>query len=197
MLDFCTHNPTEVCKGVRAPRDPGPDGCHCGRIAWKVLTKSDLTTKRGKLTPMNVAADMLPPRVSGWATQLAARFGRPVFLVGSALKLPSPRDYDVRIVLSNDEFQNRYGDPSLYERSCWVPGFFPTMRGYFEDMAKLARQGVEAIQLNLDLQVHPLRFAYRYRDEARLRLDKIEGLEDLFEVKSEPKLEIPKNGAGK
>jgi len=129
-----------------------------------------------------VAADDLPEHLIGWANQMAARFGRPVFLVGSALTSPRPRDYDVRIVLSNDEFSARYGlELEAYEASLWLPLRFPQLMTYFNDMAKLAGHAAGASRLNVDFQVQPLREAYRHKDRARRRLDLVEGLEDVLE----------------
>lgn len=119
------------------------------------------------------AAEDLPESLTGWSNQMAARFARPVYLCGSALKLQHPRDYDIRIVLTDEEFEHRYGDPCFYESSAWLPKRFPQMLSYYEDMAKLTRQGVLACHLNLDFQVHPMKFAQkeRYRDQPRKRLD--------------------------
>jgi len=125
------------------------------------------------LARVRPAAERLPQYMIGWANQMAARFGRPVFLVGSALRLPDPRDYDVRIVLSDDEFRDRYGDPHEYEAGTWLPHRFPSMLRYYADMAKLTQQAVAAIRLNIDFQVHPRRFAYGYREQPRRRLDQL------------------------
>lgn len=133
--------------------------------------------------PLPVAADVLPEHFIGWANQMAARFGRPVYLVGSALHEPRPRDYDVRVVLSNQEFTDRYGiELDVYETSLWLPLRFPQLMTYFNDMAKMARSAAGASHLNTDFQVQPLREAYRHKDRRRMRLDLVEGLEDVLDV---------------
>jgi hypothetical protein len=44
----------------------------------------------------------------GWALHMAGRFNGAVYLVGSVLHNPSPRDIDIRIVVEDHEFAARY-----------------------------------------------------------------------------------------
>jgi hypothetical protein len=143
---------------------------------------SDRCASCGQRLPIPAtASERIPEHLVGWANQMAARFARPVYLVGSALTSAVPRDWDVRIVLSNAEFELRYGDSRQYEAGAWRPKRFPAMLGYYADMAKLTAQAVSAARVNVDFQVHPMRFAYRFKGERRRRLDMVEGLIDLFD----------------
>jgi hypothetical protein len=44
-----------------------------------------------------------------WANEIAKRYDSPVYLVGSALTKPNPRDVDVIVILSDEAFFKRYG----------------------------------------------------------------------------------------
>lgn len=131
------------------------------------------------MNDFQVAADCLPDRLVGWATQMASRFCRPVYVCGSALELPDPRDVDLRIVLADDEWELRYGSAVDYVKGCWHPKLVPGMRRYFEDMAKLQMQGVKACRVNLDFQVHPHLFAEQFSMKLRRRIDVCDGLEEV------------------
>ncbi len=45
-----------------------------------------------------------------WARHMAARYNGRVYLTGSVLRNPAPRDVDVRIVVQDTEFAARYGN---------------------------------------------------------------------------------------
>ena len=135
------------------------------------------------MTTLPVAADHVPEHLYGWATQMAARYGHPVFLTGSALSVPSPRDWDVRCVLPDDEFSARYGiDLNVYDASIWLPRRYPQLLAYFSDMAKLSRSAVMGTMLNIDFQVQPLTEASKYKNCRRKRLDLLTELPDLLPI---------------
>lgn len=50
-----------------------------------------------------------------WAQEVATREGYPVYLVGSALWKPYPRDLDLSMLLPLDDFEVRYGEIPLDE----------------------------------------------------------------------------------
>ena len=117
--------------------------------------------------------DVLRLHLAGWANQMAARFGFPVYLVGSSLTSPDPRDIDVRVVLSDDAFQARYGVlPQHADRDSWGQWGAGSKR-WGEDMAKISRQAAEALHRNIDFQVQAELIA-RHRGfdkRPRVRLD--------------------------
>ena len=110
---------------------------------------------------------------------MAARFARPVYLCGSALLLPDPRDVDVRIVVTDDEFRARYGDPDAWGRALWWPSKHDGSLRYAADMADLAREAALVLRLNLDVCVQPVSEAARYADQPRQRLDDVPGVVDV------------------
>jgi hypothetical protein len=46
---------------------------------------------------------------------MADYYRAPVYLVGSALRKADPRDWDIRVILSDDEFTRRFGDVKEWE----------------------------------------------------------------------------------
>jgi hypothetical protein len=142
------------------------------------------------LAPSKWDAETLRLCLRGWANMMAARFGAPVWLVGSALTDPSARDIDVRIELPDDVFAARYGDVFDFNREGWSPAWGPGRRRWGEDMAKLSRDallnggrslwvvGREPLNklggLNLDFQVQPELLARAYADKPRERLDELD-----------------------
>lgn len=125
------------------------------------------------------ASELIADKAKVWARDMVMRFGRPVYLVGSALEECNPRDIDVRVVLSDAEFDARWGNPKDWH----VRG--EGWRLYAFDMGKLCKQGSRRLMLNLDFQVQRFSSAAAYKDCKRLRLDDVEGIEDATEKEEE------------
>lgn len=120
-------------------------------------------------------ADLIT-RLRPWANQLAARFGHPVFLVGSALEEEDPRDVDVVCILPSLEFWGRYGGSLSHEAPSaqWKPGSLRWGR----DMAKLGAYASQHLGVNVDLKVQADYLAdHRFPDRPRERIDNLD-LED-------------------
>lgn len=116
----------------------------------------------------NVA--MVRAQLDDWARHMAGRFNGAVYLVGSILHHPAPRDCDVRIVIADHEFAARYGNAmervefnefhpmakrGLVSAECvrWCEDG-PTQR-WIDDTAKLGAGLLKATQLNMDVKVWP------------------------------------------
>jgi hypothetical protein len=110
-----------------------------------------------------------------WANQMSTRFGAPTYLVGSALELPDPRDIDVRVMLTNDDFEARYGDPIRWREALWFSRHDGSMR-YCTDMWQLSAEAARVLRLNIDFQVQPPCEWLSFVMEPRLRLDSISDL---------------------
>ncbi len=108
-----------------------------------------------------------------WARQMATRFARPVYLVGSSLELPDPRDVDVRVEVTDKEFHARWGDPRVWKDSLWISRHDGSMR-YAADMWDLSREASLNLQLNIDFQVQPLCESICHHGKHMLRLDDLE-----------------------
>lgn len=114
--------------------------------------------------------DLLCLVLHDWALSLVARYGHPVYLVGSALQTEdyfSLRDIDVVIVLPDDEFANRFGGDWLA-----VQGNAPGAR-WAAEVAKLAQYaGKHFRNMNFDIKVQSQTWAdARHAGKPRRRID--------------------------
>ncbi len=128
---------------------------------------------------MSSGAEVLAKRLGGWANQIAARYGFPVYLVGSALTETEPRDVDVRVVLSDDAFYARYGiGPMRAEGQAWIGADeqHEGTRRWHADMAKMARQAANVLHVNIDFQVQSesIVLVRRHHEKPRIRIDTLD-----------------------
>jgi hypothetical protein len=95
-----------------------------------------------------------------WALHMAARLNGTVYLIGSVLHHPDPRDIDIRIVLDDSEFGHRYG---MERKPTDRPGYTkciawdedPPPQRWVDDVAKLGRELSHILRHNVDLKVWP------------------------------------------
>jgi hypothetical protein len=123
--------------------------------------------------------DPEPPVAAEWfalsfqrlANALACRLGAPVYLVGSALTSARPGDYDVRVVLGDQDLHRLFGrgyDDVGTVSSQWSPGRWRQGREQLKQSRRLSRM----MRVNVDFQIQDYVDAERYADLPRLRLDK-------------------------
>jgi hypothetical protein len=116
----------------------------------------------------------------GWANLVASRYGRPVYLTGSAVKEATPRDLDVRVVMSRSEFEARFGKLSAHESD--LNGHVLRLdvmdeeRRWHVETAKMNKQGADNTHLPIDFQVQSLREGMAFINQYRVRLDDLPGL---------------------
>lgn len=116
--------------------------------------------------------DIFATRFRRNANSLAARYGAPVLLVGGALIDEEPRDYDVRIVLSNSTFRRFYGGTSIDERpetAAFDYEPWEWRRAY--DCLKQSRILMGRMMVSIDLQIQSVDEAKRYEGQRSIRLD--------------------------
>ena len=116
------------------------------------------------------------PRLRRWATSLRTLYPYPIWLVGSALsgRNPNPRDWDIRIVVSDEDFRKRFGEPHEWEIE-GVTGLWTNVRWLWADeCVKRTMDGWYRCHLNIDFQVYPRTHAKMlYPPSARrIRLDR-------------------------
>lgn len=122
---------------------------------------------------LQILADVLRP----WATSIAARYGHPVYLVGSALDASgddyaalrdSLRDVDVVCVLPDAEFANRFGGSWVY-----MGGFGEPAGRWAAEVGKLSRNAAQHLSnINIDFKVQSEEWvAARHAGQPRLRID--------------------------
>lgn len=109
------------------------------------------------------------------ANGLSVRYyGCPVYLVGSALRLPDPRDFDVVVILPDDLFVKTYGDKgdnlADYLAGCGMADPPLIWRRWARDTAKHTRQWTEMLHRSCDVKIQPQHMANNLKGD-RLRLD--------------------------
>lgn len=95
-----------------------------------------------------------------WANHMAGRYNGCVYLLGSTLQNPEPRDCDIRIVMDDHEFGARYGlEMKPTTKEGWTRCIAwdedgPTQR-WIDDVAKFNGRLSVTLKLNMDIQLWP------------------------------------------
>lgn len=118
-----------------------------------------------------------PLQLRHWANSVAARFAAHVYLVGSCLQKQKPRDVDIRVVLTHELYEARYGTRGWIERH--LLGSEEPSDGYLRWLADCAKLGEWASRyhgLNIDFQVqHEDEVEhFSYGDKPRIQLDDLD-----------------------
>lgn len=117
-------------------------------------------------------------RASIYSHALSARYyGLPVYLVGSALRDPDPRDIDIVIPVLDDLFLAMYGDLTDtlagWQSGIRVPhaDLPKTWLRWAKDCAKQGRQMTYFCRRQVDFKTQPQSYFDTFADKPRLRLD--------------------------
>ena len=129
----------------------------------------NMTSEVDERETLDPAVVWLKPYLSKWACQIAGRFNSPVYLVGSALYKEYPRDVDVVVILSNQDFVNRYGFSCDKTQDIKDDPDESYLR-YWNDVAKLTGWASGYHNLNLDFKIQDRAEAERFLGD-RIRLD--------------------------
>lgn len=106
-------------------------------------------------------------RLRALAPVLAARyFGRPVWLVGGALRDDEPRDYDLVVALEYELFDAAYSVPA--DEPPW-PADTPSWRRWARDAAKESEWLTREVRAAVDFKVQAMSCFERQRGD-RVRL---------------------------
>jgi hypothetical protein len=115
-------------------------------------------------------------RLQRYANNLRGYFGTPVYLVGSALNgtNPNPRDWDVRIILPDEDFERHFGDVDAWCHE-GTSGQWTEIRWRWSDACvRGSKQGWRECALNIDFQIYPESYAdiiYPEGSFPRIKLD--------------------------
>lgn len=137
---------------------------------------------------MRLPAHLRPGGENGILRQMLRRranaerglLGVPIYLCGSALLdfNTKPRDWDIRIRLSDREFSRRYADGRKDGVSAWITeaqtGEWTAIRWrWSDDCVKRSKDwSRHCMGLNFDVQIYPAtHWKALYRHSPRLRLD--------------------------
>lgn len=125
--------------------------------------------------PAHLAAN--PVRVAQlrrWANRLRGRYGVPLYLVGSALRddNPDPRDWDIRMMLPDDDFAVRFGPVAEWRHEGNTGDWTRTRFRWSDQCVKDTKDAVAWTHLNVDFQIYAESHAADlYAGKPRLRLD--------------------------
>jgi hypothetical protein len=107
-----------------------------------------------------------------WANTVRRVHGYRVYLCGSALTTASPRDWDIRCLVSDATFAQRFGAVGSWEYEGRT-GRWGLIRARWSDVCvQLSKQGYRRTGLNVDCQIYPASHARRvYAGAPRFKLD--------------------------
>lgn len=184
------------CRCGLAPY-PGPHAPHCApacdqeepcRLGCPRDTLSPTARARrradAEVTTVAPAASWLRVKLEGWANQMSMRFGgAEVYLVGSALRSPRPRDVDVSIIMADDAFRERYAVPSKVDPSAFMSGVHAPdwprhLVTWGREVSKLTHGAQRGLNVGLPLDVkimHAKHATTHHAGKPRLRLDRLGG----------------------
>lgn len=113
-------------------------------------------------------------RLQGEANSIRGLYGVPVYLCGSALREdnPEPRDWDLRICLSDYDFSLRYGDPGQWMTEGCTGEWTDVRWRWSDDCVKQTKRAARRTGLNVDFQIYPeSHWNALYADSPRVKLD--------------------------
>lgn len=124
---------------------------------------------------MSEARSILQQRFRAWANSVAARYGHPVYLVGSALNAMTLedvyklRDVDIVCILPDTEFTNRFAHWTW----CCNGDDEPGSNRWTAEVGKLSRRASKDMRnVNIDFKVQSEEWAETaHKAQPRLRLD--------------------------
>jgi hypothetical protein len=92
-----------------------------------------------------------------FATIMQNIYGSSVFLCGSALLdfNSDPRDWDIRVIIEDSEFERRYGSVSKWNEPPTEDGLNRVRTRWAADCMKRSKKAWEVTGLHIDFQVQP------------------------------------------
>lgn len=105
------------------------------------------------------------------ANAIACRLGGPVYLVGSALDVLRPADFDIRVVLTEPDLLRLFG-PDKFRNGDWADWTEREVRMGREQL-KQSRRLSRRFRCNVDFQIQTEADLKRYEGRPRLRLDTV------------------------
>ena len=101
--------------------------------------------------------------LENWANQIAARYGHPVYLVGSAIEQgANARDVDIVVILPTDEFMGRFGGKWMAMYDLTTPWNDEEKR-LATEIGKMSATAARLTGLNIDMKVQSVKEIYMYR----------------------------------
>lgn len=96
----------------------------------------------------------LLPQLTKLANQWYGYYGGPVYLVGSALDKEDPRDIDIRVVITNQDFERLFGKYEDFVVEYNSGKFGSCSWRWVEDRLKRCRTGYVETNANIDFSCY-------------------------------------------
>jgi hypothetical protein len=90
-----------------------------------------------------------------WARKVSEWIDAPVYLVGSALRKSDPRDIDIRAILSDAQFAERFGPVDVWVREGETGQWTDVRLKWSRFCTRLTKQAWRLTGQNVDFQVYP------------------------------------------
>ena len=114
---------------------------------------------------------LFTPRFQDWTHQIARRYNAPVYLVGSAIRRSDPRDIDIRVILSDEAFEARYGSVQDWMAQGESGQWGEIRQRWAEECETITEQARRQLGIEIDFRIEPQsEVDRRYKDEPHLRL---------------------------
>ena len=113
-------------------------------------------------------------RICIMANQLACYYYSPVYLVGSCLQHQWYNDVDIVVIMSDENFERRYGSIEQYLDEMSMVENIVVRRKWAEDCHKRWVQLCDYTGLNIDFKTQPLSIATNHINKPIIRLDSID-----------------------
>lgn len=94
--------------------------------------------------------EVILPKLKIIANQLYAYYGGPVYLVGTALEKEECRDIDIRVVVSNKDFDRLFGPVDVFLKEYSSGEFGLTTWRWAEDRLKRCRLLYDRYRIRID-----------------------------------------------
>lgn len=108
-----------------------------------------------------------------YANEMANFYRLPVYLCGSALAEANmkPRDWDIRIEMTHEDFSRRFGDAWKWEEEGAIGDWSDVRWHWSDECVKRTKTGWRMTGLNIDFQIYTVGYANQYRNNPKVRLD--------------------------
>ena len=106
---------------------------------------------------------------------MRSKYGRPIYIYGECLRSADenydPREWSIRVELSDEDFKRIIGDPKVWEKE-GDSGVYEIRWAWADENDKQSRFGHKMTYLNIDFCVYPEDYCRRHFGEAtKIKID--------------------------
>jgi hypothetical protein len=110
--------------------------------------------------------------IIGWANMMYARYGHPVYLIGSALEKEDPNDIDILIILPDEQYKANFGDFNWTK----IPhmSWHNKSKDWAKECGKQAAYVAKNCGILIDFKIKPKSESDKFFNRPMLRIDQCE-----------------------